>query len=68
MDKIKAVKCPNCRSWLRLYVKSNDINRDNALETRIGERFWQCNECTFRYPEKFFNEFKQFEHLVVRKS
>ena len=56
--EIIRVLCPHC--------KKNYMQKSSRFPCG-GDR-WECQDCVYLYSDQWFNQFRQFEHLVVRKG
>jgi len=61
--RINRIKCPFCQERY-LVPKYRDI-----IARPSQEKEWICLDCpTWVWPESWFNELTQFEHLIVREG
>lgn len=52
--------CPYCRKY--------NLTLTRNLTNSNGQYIYVCHICNYFFPENWFDEFKQFEHLVTRQN
>ncbi len=61
---IISIKCPHCQE--RYMIPKYKMTQERSI---FSEKEWICINCpVWVWPESWFNEFTQFEHLIEREE